>query len=384
MVNSQKAILISEYLLSTDMLANFNAISRSNTPFSVKDILNLSEDTFFNYPTLDKMFMDAISVNCNGFLHHQHESHHWDMGNGEVTDIYESPETYSLENDYKNLNSSSPSPTTPVIHVESNSSSTCCTTAPIQYCTSPTVACPVYPSLKPETSLTVRIGGFNSSSDWSKKKTSEDIERLEVSSDHSDDPTPNSINYHPVSPQTNINRKSSEKRGAYSRVSRNKRRPRVLFTQEQVAELERRFQYQRYLSAPERDEFAASLNLTSTQVKIWFQNRRYKSKRMRLEKQASDLFVAKRMMLPSSINDIYAKNCIQPYHTPYGLCDVASSNSIHSFTLNGSFTKDLPPNFVLDPSFRPSDSQLLSSNLQLSENRYSFSQSDTDSSSKYA
>lgn len=47
--------------------------------------------------------------------------------------------------------------------------------------------------------------------------------------------------------------------------------------------MEQRFKQQRYLSAPERELLAQTLKLTSTQVKIWFQNRRYKNKRARLE-----------------------------------------------------------------------------------------------------
>ncbi|XP_041803264.1 homeobox protein Nkx-2.5-like isoform X3 [Chelmon rostratus] len=74
----------------------------------------------------------------------------------------------------------------------------------------------------------------------------------------------------------------SEKRA--TKQQRTRRKPRVLFSQAQVFELERRFKQQRYLSAPEREHLASSLKLTSTQVKIWFQNRRYKCKRQRQDK----------------------------------------------------------------------------------------------------
>ncbi|KAH7645199.1 blast:thyroid transcription factor 1 [Dermatophagoides farinae] len=55
-----------------------------------------------------------------------------------------------------------------------------------------------------------------------------------------------------------------------------------------VYELERRFKQQRYLSAPEREHLAQLIQLTPTQVKIWFQNHRYKCKRQAKEKAMSE------------------------------------------------------------------------------------------------
>uniref|UniRef100_A0A8C4X0T8 NK2 homeobox 4a n=1 Tax=Eptatretus burgeri TaxID=7764 RepID=A0A8C4X0T8_EPTBU len=63
-----------------------------------------------------------------------------------------------------------------------------------------------------------------------------------------------------------------------------RRKRRVLFTQAQVYELERRFKQQNYLSAPEREHLANMIHLTPTQVKIWFQNHRYKIKRQAKDK----------------------------------------------------------------------------------------------------
>jgi homeobox protein Nkx-2.2 len=67
-------------------------------------------------------------------------------------------------------------------------------------------------------------------------------------------------------------------------VMHKKRKRRVLFSKGQTFELERRFRQQRYLSAPEREHLASLICLTPTQVKIWFQNHRYKTKRSQLEK----------------------------------------------------------------------------------------------------
>lgn len=68
-----------------------------------------------------------------------------------------------------------------------------------------------------------------------------------------------------------------------------KKRSRAAFTHAQVFELERRFSQQRYLSGPERADLAQALKLTETQVKIWYQNRRYKTKRKQMQMQESNL-----------------------------------------------------------------------------------------------
>ncbi|PAV92343.1 hypothetical protein WR25_06380 [Diploscapter pachys] len=49
------------------------------------------------------------------------------------------------------------------------------------------------------------------------------------------------------------------------RTQQNRRKPRVLFTQQQVNELEERFKKQRYVNAAERDELARQLGLSPTQ-----------------------------------------------------------------------------------------------------------------------
>uniref|UniRef100_H3A332 Homeobox protein Nkx-3.2 n=2 Tax=Latimeria chalumnae TaxID=7897 RepID=H3A332_LATCH len=112
-----------------------------------------------------------------------------------------------------------------------------------------------------------------------------------------------------------------------------KKRSRAAFSHAQVFELERRFNHQRYLSGPERADLAASLKLTETQVKIWFQNRRYKTKRRQM---AADLLasapaakkVAVKVLVRDDQRQYHPGELVRPsllslqpsYYYPYAYC----------------------------------------------------------------
>uniref|UniRef100_A0A4W5NVU1 Homeobox protein Nkx-2.5 n=1 Tax=Hucho hucho TaxID=62062 RepID=A0A4W5NVU1_9TELE len=121
---------------------------------------------------------------------------------------------------------------------------------------------------------------------------------------------------------------------------RKRRKPRVLFSQAQVYELERRFKQQKYLSAPERDHLAGVLKLTPTQVKIWFQNRRYKCKRQRQDQSLEMVGIPppRRISVPVLVRD--GKPC---------LGDSTTYNTSYNVGLN-HFTYNSYPGFSNYPS----------------------------------
>ncbi|XP_066248042.1 homeobox protein zampogna-like [Euwallacea similis] len=115
---------------------------------------------------------------------------------------------------------------------------------------------------------------------------------LDMSKAHREDldsPSPALSSLTPGYTSPRLSEDSGRESAGSAAQSNRKKRSRAAFTHAQVFELERRFSQQRYLSGPERADLAAALKLTETQVKIWYQNRRYKTKRKQLQMQETNM-----------------------------------------------------------------------------------------------
>ncbi|CAD5117774.1 DgyrCDS6518 [Dimorphilus gyrociliatus] len=92
---------------------------------------------------------------------------------------------------------------------------------------------------------------------------------------------------------------------ASNKSSKKPRKARTAFTDHQLNELEASFSRQKYLSVQDRMELASRLNLSDTQVKTWYQNRRTKWKRqtavgLELLAEAGNLAAVQRLVHSNS------------------------------------------------------------------------------------
>ncbi|KAG7999652.1 BarH-like 1 homeobox protein [Nibea albiflora] len=97
----------------------------------------------------------------------------------------------------------------------------------------------------------------------------------------------------------------SRGRGGASAPVKRPRKGRTAFSEQQLRRLERSFQQQKYLNVQDRLQLAASLQLSDTQVKTWYQNRRTKWKRqssvgLELLAEAGRIFLPAHFLYPAA------------------------------------------------------------------------------------
>ncbi|XP_045466504.1 homeobox protein ceh-9-like [Harmonia axyridis] len=110
----------------------------------------------------------------------------------------------------------------------------------------------------------------------------------------------------PVDGSTSLSIPDNNSNSLEGSKGRKPRRRRTAFTHAQLAFLERKFRCQKYLSVADRSDVADALNLSETQVKTWYQNRRTKWKRqnqLRLEQLRHQTTMEKELMNPRSLRN---------------------------------------------------------------------------------
>ncbi|XP_028648492.2 homeobox protein vent1-like [Erpetoichthys calabaricus] len=112
------------------------------------------------------------------------------------------------------------------------------------------------------------------------------------------------------------------------------RRLRTKFTSEQIYKLEKAFTKQKYLGASERLKLAAKLQLSETQVKTWFQNRR-----MKLKREVQDL-------QPEYFRPPFTPHIMYPYFNPLQHLNYAAGQRM-------TLSPYTPENVTANPMYGP-------------------------------
>lgn len=143
-----------------------------------------------------------------------------------------------------------------------------------------------------------------------------------------------------------------------------RKKARTAFSTDQIHDLEKRYQAQKYLPANERQTLAEKLGLSDQQVKTWFQNRRMKEKRQKRDDEHARSF-----SLPTGGVDISQLTalglpCPPPYNVTAtnfgqlpGMTHIPPQYPVTSSP--GHFPPVLPysaASFQMSPSFIPGQS----------------------------
>uniref|UniRef100_A0A3B4AX46 Homeobox domain-containing protein n=1 Tax=Periophthalmus magnuspinnatus TaxID=409849 RepID=A0A3B4AX46_9GOBI len=110
--------------------------------------------------------------------------------------------------------------------------------------------------------------------------------------------------------------------------TRTKDKYRVVYTDHQRLELEKEFQYNKYITMRRKSELSLALSLSERQIKIWFQNRRAKERKITRKRQQ------------------HSQQASTTTPTPPALCgpaDTHISTSPRQDILSDTVSEDKPP-----------------------------------------